>query len=222
MFPGMDEDYDACDLENWFLALQSADGQLIIPSFHRPGIIQFDPTNGVNDWQTTLATSAAKFLRPRNVDGHSSVSFPDLTANLTTGQITYDIDNDGDGVTDSVWLDLGYAPRRDATGKLFKPLFAFMVIGLNGRMPLNTVGNLSARDNRGTPLYEQATHLGNSPSEIDPTWGLQNHNGQANAANSAVNNGIYAQDQLDNAGITLAGIYNPTTQAIPPVTPASR
>ena len=47
---GMDEDYDACDLENWFLAIQSADGQVIIPSFHRPGIIRYDPQNGVNDW----------------------------------------------------------------------------------------------------------------------------------------------------------------------------
>ena len=46
----MDEDYDACDLENWFLAIQSADGQVIIPSFHRPGIIRYDPNNGVNDW----------------------------------------------------------------------------------------------------------------------------------------------------------------------------
>ena len=40
---GMDEDYDACDLENWFLAMQSADGQVIVPSFHRPGIINFYP-----------------------------------------------------------------------------------------------------------------------------------------------------------------------------------
>ena len=32
---GMDEDYDACDLENWFLAIQSADGQVddpLVPS----------------------------------------------------------------------------------------------------------------------------------------------------------------------------------------------
>ena len=51
---GMDEDYDACDLENWFLAIQSADGQVMIPSFHRPGIIRYDLTNPnapVNDWQ---------------------------------------------------------------------------------------------------------------------------------------------------------------------------
>ena len=37
---GMDEDYDAADLENWFLAMQSADGSVIIPSFHRPAAIR--------------------------------------------------------------------------------------------------------------------------------------------------------------------------------------
>ena len=50
---GMDEDYDACDLENWFLAIQSADGQVMIPSFHRPGVMRYDPTNPntpANDW----------------------------------------------------------------------------------------------------------------------------------------------------------------------------
>ena len=65
----MDEDYDACDLENWFLAIQSADGQVIIPSFHRPGIIRYDPKNGVNDWPDATrlgnwADSAARILRP--------------------------------------------------------------------------------------------------------------------------------------------------------------
>ena len=60
-FPGnpnsfaMDEDYDACDLENWFLAIQSADGQVMIPSFHRPAIIRNDTLVNtpatINDWQ---------------------------------------------------------------------------------------------------------------------------------------------------------------------------
>ena len=40
----MDEDYDAVDLENWFLAMQSADGSVMIPSFHRPSAIRIDPT----------------------------------------------------------------------------------------------------------------------------------------------------------------------------------
>ena len=77
----MDEDYDACDLENWFLAIQSADGQVMIPSFHRPAIIRNDPNINVpttiNDWTrqpwtvptgTSLwPTSASRILRPVRV-----------------------------------------------------------------------------------------------------------------------------------------------------------
>src|SRR5262249_21505517 len=131
---GMDEDYDACDLENWFLALQSADGQVMIPSFHRPGIIRVDP-NGVggtvtNDWTRInplglFSDPPSRILRPVQADGHDSTAFPDLLPDPTTGKITYDVDNDGDGVTDSVWLDLGYPARKDSSGRLYKPLFAF-------------------------------------------------------------------------------------------------
>ena len=147
---GMDEDYDACDLENWFLAIQSADGQVIIPSFHRPGIIRYDPKNGVNDWARTnpavdWADSAARILRPVAADGHDPATFPDLVPDPATGKITFDVDNDADGITDSVWLDLGYPARPDASGRLSKPLFAFLVIGLNGRIPLNTAGNLAGQ-----------------------------------------------------------------------------
>jgi len=35
-----------CDLENWFMAVQSADGQGDDSLFHRPGIIRYDPNNG--------------------------------------------------------------------------------------------------------------------------------------------------------------------------------
>ncbi len=174
---GMDEDYDACDLENWFLAIQSADGNVIIPSFHRPGILRYDPANNVSDWTSATPDSMARILRPRRFDGNDPATFPDLVPG-PNGKITYDVDNDGDGITDSVWLDLGYPARRDSRGQLYKPLFAFLVIGLNGRIPLNTAGNLAAQSgnatNLGTPLYSQAEHLGNSVSEVDPTYGLQN------------------------------------------------
>ncbi len=148
---GMDEDYDACDLENWFLALQSADGSVMIPSFHRPGILT------AADWTNHLTLPAAhqaaatlmskaKILRPRAIDNYQPTFPPDPSVPDKNGRLTYDIDNDGDGVTDSVWLDLGYPSLRDPRGLTFKPLFAFMVIGLNGRLPLNTAGNLQSRD----------------------------------------------------------------------------
>ncbi len=135
---GMDEDYDACDLENWYLAIQSADGQVVIPSFHRPGILT------AADWLTNPGVGNPKILRPRQAD--NSPLFPaDPSIVDAHGKLTYDVDNDGDGVTDSVWLDLGYPVQRDPGGKMYKPLFAFMVLGLNGRLPLNTVGNIQSR-----------------------------------------------------------------------------
>ncbi len=205
----MDEDYDACDLDNWFLAIQSADGQVIIPSFHRPAIIRADPTQlGVpnspaSDWWNSPTNpwnalginpldSMSRILRPRQADGHDPTAFPDLIPDPSTGKITYDVDNDGDGITDAVWLDLGYPPQRNSDGVLYKPLFAFTVIGLNGRLPLNTAGNLQHRDSgsgppnqttswfAGTPLFAQASRLGISPSEVDITFALQNADDRLN------------------------------------------
>ena len=248
--PGMDEDYDAADLENWFLALQSADGSITLPSFHRPGIIQYDLSTFVannqatwgnyllnNDWTRKLPTSpsaaqlsyysasAAKFLRPRAADGHDRTAFPDLVPDMrpiknglpnpTLGQIGsfdsdpttgypngatpdnwtftpgYDVDNDGDDYPDSVWLDLGFPVQTDPNGKKYKPLYSFLVVGLNGRLPLNTAGNLHDRNlgitiadrdfgppvqdiaNAGAQEFNHASHLGTSPSEVNPKYALR-------------------------------------------------
>jgi len=206
---GMDEDYDAVDLENWFLAMQSADGSVIIPSFHRPAAIRYDPNGtagtAINDWQSQTNDSMSRILRPRQFDGNDAITFPDLVPNAY-GQITYDVDNDGDGVKDSIWLDLGYPARRNASGQLYKPLFAFMVIGLNGRIPLNSAGNLAGGGVLASGYH--AAHLGNSVSEVDPTYGLQNGFVYAADATGAftpqVLGGPYtaANTQVDNSGTT--------------------
>ena len=198
---GMDEDYDAPDLENWYLALQSADGNVVIPSFHRPGVV--DP----GDWST--AAGRMKILRPRTADGNDIGTFPDLNPD-TTGRIKYDVDNDGDGVTDAVWVDLGKPAQRDATGKLFKPLFAFTVLGLNGRLPLNTAGNIqgascspASTTNSATCTIARARATrhsttrrtwGYSVNEINPLYALQNAPDPTYTTNS----------QIDNAGVPVA------------------
>ena len=254
--PALDEDYDAVDLENWFLALQSADGSITLPSFYRPGIVQYNMSffnpNDMTTWGTYLlnndwnnfnfklpavptpvqmaaaAASSAKFLRPRAWDGHDRNTFPDLVPDLrptvlsngtrvpnpTLGQVGhfdadattgfptgnspddwvftpgYDVDNDGDGYNDSVWVDLGFPVQTDPNGKKYKPLFAFLVVGLNGRLPLNTAGNLHDRNigvdvaDRdfgppqvnalgGSQQFNHASHLGTSPNEINPKFALR-------------------------------------------------
>src|ERR1700679_3921068 len=77
-----------------------------------------------------------------------------------------------------------------------------MVIGLNGRIPLNTAGNLAGDG------ATHAQHLGNSVSEIDPTYGLQNAFllGQDADAFNVTGNGAPPRTintQVDNAGLDV-------------------
>ncbi|GIW86619.1 MAG: hypothetical protein KatS3mg108_0943 [Isosphaeraceae bacterium] len=246
--PSMDEDYDAVDHENMFLAWQSADGEVMIPSFHRPNQIVYDPDNtGVNDWENPpdpvqANLRRAKFLRPRRADHpQSGETFPDLVPDRATGKITYDVDNDGDGVTDSVWIDLGYPVQRSKEGRLFKPLFSFMVIGLNGRIPLNSAGNLQRRamanldkDGNGVidvrlngngqvdlflsdayagwPLVRHASHLGYSPFEVNPAYGLTTPLGQDGPNLYELNRNRDGQQLLLQL---LTGVNDPTLGWVP-------
>lgn len=57
---------------------------------------------------------------------------------LTTG---LDVDNDGDGSLDSVWIDFGEQPFRMLDGTLVKPLAAIQVRDLGGRLNVNTHGS---------------------------------------------------------------------------------
>jgi hypothetical protein len=52
----------------------------------------------------------------------------------------WDVDNDGDGVTDSIWLDIGMSPVTIGNAQV-QPLVAMMIVDLDGRVNLNAHGN---------------------------------------------------------------------------------
>ncbi|QDT70803.1 hypothetical protein MalM25_37590 [Planctomycetes bacterium MalM25] len=52
----------------------------------------------------------------------------------------WDVDNDGDGVPDSVWVDLGLPVQQTEDGRWYKPLVAMLVEDLDGRLNLNAHG----------------------------------------------------------------------------------
>ncbi len=60
----------------------------------------------------------------------------------------WDVDNDGDGVPDSVWIDLGFPVRSTADGRLFKPLFAVLCVDLDGRLNVNAHGSAIQADTK--------------------------------------------------------------------------
>lgn len=248
---GADEDYDYPDINNMFLAMERADGKMLIPSFHRPGIIA-QVAAGVNDltgynagtpsapvpvgklpwlpydsnktpgvYPNPPADFHGLVLRPRAADRDAKTlgivspragRFRELAdVYNSTGNIAQDglpddldgsgfigdhpteldVDTDGDGQNDSVWVDLG-APVIQVGDSAVKPLFAFKVIGMDGKINLNTAGNLykaptPENNNKAYnwgPPYSSATeqqfnytllhksNLGASPTEVNPQYGF--------------------------------------------------
>jgi hypothetical protein len=56
----------------------------------------------------------------------------------------FDVDNDGDGIREGIWMDLDFPPiENPATpGEYVIPLFSFTVYDLDGLLNLNTAGNM--------------------------------------------------------------------------------
>ena len=67
----------------------------------------------------------------------------DQIAKVLTGSVVnpYDVDNDSDGVTDSIWVDLGLPIFTSPEGKLLKPLIAPMIEDLSGKLDVNAHSN---------------------------------------------------------------------------------
>lgn len=58
---------------------------------------------------------------------------------LTNGP--WDVDNDGDGIPDSVWIDLNLPSFISSTGQEIRPLIAPLIEDLDGRINVNQAGN---------------------------------------------------------------------------------
>lgn len=55
----------------------------------------------------------------------------------------WDVDNDGDGVSDSVFIDAGLPSLTMADGTLVKPMAAYRIEDLSGRVDINAAGSLA-------------------------------------------------------------------------------
>lgn len=63
---------------------------------------------------------------------------------LTRGP--WDVDNDGDMVADSIWLDLNFPMISSPEGKLLKVLAAFYIEDMDGKLDLNAAGSREQAD----------------------------------------------------------------------------
>ena len=67
----------------------------------------------------------------------------------------WDVDCDGDGAADSIWIDLGFPIHTADDGRRYKPLFAIHCVDLDGRLNLNAHGCFAhtVMDSAGLELY---------------------------------------------------------------------
>ena len=160
------EPHDAPDQHNMHLAgkiVNPVTGtEEIIPSFHRDRLYdyQFDQITG-----TPTASDIRRFsFRPVNVSGSnaSTAQAPRTIGSLdigstgdswfgnfdSTGELngtvnninSLDVDSDLDGVKDAVWIDIGLPDQYDSQGRRFRPLVAYRIIDMDGRLNLNAHG----------------------------------------------------------------------------------
>ncbi len=52
----------------------------------------------------------------------------------------WDVDNDNDGVPDSIWVDIGNPVQEAEDGTRYKALVAFLIIDLDSRLNVNAHG----------------------------------------------------------------------------------
>ncbi len=161
-----------------------------LPSFHRPDLInwwsQQLPVSSVTKHDFRSDTDAVSvrgkmtanqseaavwrkaMMRPNPFDHQyfpgndpsTGPVFHPLWGYGTQNNPEWDVDNDGDGKRDSVWVDLGMPAQPSADGRWFKPMFAVLCVDMDGRLNLNAHGNPNHLDMAAyqsgtgtTPLY---------------------------------------------------------------------
>lgn len=165
-----------------------------IPSYHRPEWINFAVkqqlatkfTNqdkqklGVQLFSLrplgkSLASSPPQIWLHRTFTGSNPRFNPlwngqyDPTTQGSPCPYQWDVDNDGDGVPDSVWVDLGFPARIMPDGRHYKPLFAVLCTDLGGRLNVNAHG---CRDQALARHYQTATMPQNSFAYKNPSANL--------------------------------------------------
>ncbi len=129
-------------------------------------------------------------------DGYTNLVDFDLNLNgvLDPGEqipCYWDVDNDGDGITDSIWVDAGLPVRPAADGRLYKPLVAILCTDLDGRLNLNAHGCLAQTQT----AYYNAQSLG-----------INIGAGAVNALNVPRGQGV------GTAEVNLNALFSPTPQ----------
>jgi hypothetical protein len=193
---GANAPYTYPDANNMFLGAIKADGTVLIQSFHRPFVTDYngkqvgfgslDPSNP--NWTSNNSALKYMVLRPRPADNDPSFPPPEDAG----GDVKNLIGSPGylQGASDpqpgqycnndSIWIDLGFPVMTTSSGRKFKPLFAPLIIDLDGRANLNVHGNVRGTTQGKNPLPTHLSNQGWGPWEVNLSQVLNQNTAGAN------------------------------------------
>ncbi len=169
---GANSDYTAADNQHMLVAAQVSGGTGLSgmytpePSLHRPELINYWQAQGKSVDTTMQLTPLRTSQTGASQFTGSNPNFNATWDGITAGSSQWDVDNDGDGIADSVWVDLGFPVRAAADGRLYKPLFAILCVDLDGRLNLNAHSMLA---HASTADYSSSTSAGVSFVAANPS-----------------------------------------------------
>ncbi|MCI0743548.1 MAG: hypothetical protein L0Y72_31350 [Gemmataceae bacterium] len=153
-YAGENVPYTYPDLNNMCLAQVDSQGRVLIPSFRR----SWNEGSAGDPW--------AKYLTLRPHKSYHGAQWDD-PPNLADCDVK-NLDNSPglfvNGTlfnNDSIWIDLGFPVMTAQDGRKFKPLFAPLILDLDGLINLNVHGNIK---NNGT----SASNMGIGRWEVNP------------------------------------------------------
>ena len=186
-------DYTYPDENNFFLAvIDPNSGKVLIPSYHRPWLVnnqtppqftpgqpiahQVDPNTGLATDQTSPwwnAQGRLQMLRPRPIDnqwpprsGISEWRYPTINPDGTYGDVELLEGKAGGPQFDAMWMDLDL-PVGYWRGKAYKPMVAYLIVDLDGRVNVNTAGNYYVVPGTNPPVIQHGSNQGAGPWEVN-------------------------------------------------------
>ncbi|MFN0022093.1 MAG: hypothetical protein ACKVP0_27915 [Pirellulaceae bacterium] len=130
-----------------------------------------DELIGANEANELVALKRMILFRPLRED---HPNFTGGNQNFLETNLTgpYDVDNDGDGITDSIWIDSGLPVVTAPNGRRYKRLVAVLIKDLDGRVNPSVHGNMALATiaNTRTSFQITDTFAGMDPAGPTPVY----------------------------------------------------
>ncbi|MBQ2791476.1 MAG: hypothetical protein IJE97_17715, partial [Thermoguttaceae bacterium] len=102
----------------------------------------------LDHWNFDGGNDRLRYNNPENPVYNRVEGLANALATNAPAANPYDVDADGDGVREAIWIPSGLPVRVDENGTPYATMFAYTILDLDGRVNVNTAGNWDQLPNK--------------------------------------------------------------------------